>query len=165
MVTGKCALGRGWSLPPRKVLVCLYPSTSIRKCLHAGKSFLNAIILNCNWENFWGGSLSVWGRSSPPPSRLNPGGSLGRGWPSMLCSSCRQYLTGCLSLCLTVLCAILCLQGNWLWKPGQGYRLPVDLQVWTIIILTFWLTVDHVIVLVYTQLPKSLLELQYAPGV
>ena len=40
---------------PRKVLVCLYPSTSIRQCLLVGKSFLNAIILNCNWENFRAG--------------------------------------------------------------------------------------------------------------
>ena len=72
MVRGKCALGRSLGPPPpRKVLVCFYLSTSIRQCLLAGKSFLNAIILNCNWENFWGGSLSVWGRSFPP-SRLNP---------------------------------------------------------------------------------------------
>ena len=30
---------------------------------------------------------------------------------------------------------------------------------------SFWLTIEHVIVLGYMQLPKSLLELQYAPGV
>ena len=51
---------------PRRMLVCLYPSTSIHQCLLAGKSFLNAITLNYNWEKFWEGSLSVWGRSFPP---------------------------------------------------------------------------------------------------
>ena len=34
-----------WGLPPRKMLVCLYPSTSIRHCLVAGKSLLYAIII------------------------------------------------------------------------------------------------------------------------
>ena len=51
MVRGKCVLGRG--LGP-KMLVCLYPSTSSRQCLLKGKSFLNAIILNCNGQNLWG---------------------------------------------------------------------------------------------------------------
>ena len=52
---------------PQEMLVCLYLSISIRQCLLAGKSFLNAIILNCNWETFFGGSWSVWGESFPLP--------------------------------------------------------------------------------------------------
>ena len=58
---GKCALGRGPGLPPKKMLVCLYPSTSSCQCWLAGKSFLNAINLNCNWETFCGE------KASPPP--------------------------------------------------------------------------------------------------
>ena len=71
MVREKCALGRGLGPSPRKVLVCLYPSTSIHLCLLAGKSFLNAIILKCNWKNFEG-KLECLGEKLPPPSRLNP---------------------------------------------------------------------------------------------
>ena len=40
MVRRKCILGRGLEPSPRKVLLCLYPSTSISQCLLAGKSFL-----------------------------------------------------------------------------------------------------------------------------
>ena len=54
MVGGKCTLGRGLGPSSRKVLLCLYLSTSIRQCLLAGKSFLNAITLKCIWENFCG---------------------------------------------------------------------------------------------------------------
>ena len=50
MVRGKCTLGLGPF--PQEMLVCLYLSISSRQCLLAGKSFLNAIILNCNRENF-----------------------------------------------------------------------------------------------------------------
>ena len=71
MVRGKCTLGRGLGPSPRKVLVCLYSSTSIHLCLLAGKSFLNAIILNCNWKNFWG-EAGVFGGEASPPSWLNP---------------------------------------------------------------------------------------------
>ena len=59
MVRGKCAQGRGLGPSPQEIVRCFYLSTSIRQCLLAGKSFLNAIIVNCNWKNFWGGSLSV----------------------------------------------------------------------------------------------------------
>ena len=55
--------------------MCLYPSSSICQFLLAGKNLLYANILHCNWEEFGGGgggNLSVWGRSFPPPNRLNP---------------------------------------------------------------------------------------------
>ena len=70
MVRGKCALGIGvWGLPPRKMLVCLYPSTSLRRCLLTGKSLLYAIILNCNLEKHLGrGKLECLGEKfSPTP--------------------------------------------------------------------------------------------------
>ena len=55
MVGRKYALGRSsGAIPTRKVLVCLYPSTSICQCLLAGKSLLYPIILYCNWEIFGG---------------------------------------------------------------------------------------------------------------
>ena len=59
---GTCFLGGGEDgkgevrprgLPPRKMLACLYPHTSIHQCLLTGKSFLNAIYYN--WEIFRGG--------------------------------------------------------------------------------------------------------------
>ena len=46
-------LGRGLGPSTQEMLVCLYLSISIRQCLLVGKSFLNAILLNCNWENFF----------------------------------------------------------------------------------------------------------------
>ena len=93
MVRGKCAFGGVWGLPPRKVLVCLYPSTFICQFLLAGKSFLNAIILNCNWEIILGGEAGVFGgeagvfggEASPAhPSRLNPDNN-NKCVPSMKC--------------------------------------------------------------------------------
>ena len=38
MVRGKYTLGRGLGPSLRKMLVCLYPSTSIRQCLLAGQA-------------------------------------------------------------------------------------------------------------------------------
>ena len=76
MVRGKCTLGRVWGLPPRKMLVCLYPSTSICQFLLTGKGLLYAIVLNCNLKKKWGGEAWVFGGEASPaptPSRLNPG--------------------------------------------------------------------------------------------
>ena len=51
---GKCAVGV-WGLPPRKMLACLYPSTSIYQCLLAGKSLLYAFFFFFNGGKMWGG--------------------------------------------------------------------------------------------------------------
>ena len=54
--------------PLRKMLVCLTSSTSLQQCILAGKNLLYAIILYCIEKDLGGGgSLSVWGRSIPPP--------------------------------------------------------------------------------------------------
>ena len=58
-VRGKCILDRGLGpFPLENVIVCLYPSTTIRQWLLEGKSFLYAIILNNNWEEI---CVCVWG--------------------------------------------------------------------------------------------------------
>ena len=73
---GKCTLGRGLGSSPRKMLLCLCPSTSVHQFVLAGKNILYIChYFNLQLENIWRGKPECLREKPfphPHPSRLNP---------------------------------------------------------------------------------------------
>ena len=142
MVRGNCALGRGLGLPPRRMLAYLYPNTSIRQCLLTGKNFLNAVTLNCNWENLRGmGKLKCLGEKLPPPththSRLNPDNIFTFLW--------------CFATCTVYMYSYI---AHLQWKQQNNYiaRILYVYYVYYIYLLHVWMhhiTVDDIYILTF----------------